>query len=257
MEIEVISDTNLNKVINSIRPVKYNNVSYRFCVSGDALRLANKHKESIPHYLQAIMKDRSNIDAYIGIAHSYKAVENYEKALFYFNQANNIEPAFNLYLEAGMCNFALSKYEDALKDFMSAIKLSPDNLDAQTWLALTHEELEEYSMAFLIYDNMIERHPEYLNAYINKGTLEMSIDRYQEATGTFAQVIKMNPDFYKAYFGIALCFDKLGMFKEAKRYYTKFINLKPQAEVADFVRARISKLTILKRPGCSHLSLVN
>ncbi len=257
MEIEVISDTNLKKVINVIRPAKYNNVSYRFCVSGDALRLANKHKESIPHYLQAIMKDRNNVDAYIGIAHSYKAIENYEKALHYFKLANSKETRFELLLEIGMCNFALSRYEDALQDFMSAIKLSPDNLDAQTWLALTHEELEEYSMAFLIYDNMIERHPEYLNAYINKGTLEMSIDQYQEATGTFSQVIKINPDFYKAYFGIALCFDKLGMFNDAKRYYTKFINLKPQAEVADFVRARINKISALKRPRYSHLSLVN
>ncbi len=257
MEIEVISDTNLGKVINAIRPVKYNNVSYRFCVSGDALRLANKHKESIPHYLQAIMKDRNNIDAYVGIARSYKAIENFEKALHYFKQANLIEPEFSLYLEIGMCDFALARYEEALKDFMSAIRLSPDNLDAQTWLALTHEELEEYSMAFLIYDNMIEKHPEYLNAYINKGTLEMSIDQYKEATSTFSQVIKINPDFYKAYFGIALCFDKLGMFKDAKRYYTKFINLKPQAEVADFVRARIFKLSKIKRPGCSHLSLVN
>ncbi len=257
MEIEVISNSNLDKVINSIRPAKYDSISYRFCVSGDYLRFANKHKESIPQYLQAIMKDRNNIDAYIGIAHSYKAVGNYTKAVNYYTNANNLEPSYELFLELGMCNFAMEKYDEALKNFMSAIKLSPDNLDAQTWLALTHEELEEYSMAFLIYDNIIEHHPEYLNAYINKGTLEMSIDQYQEATNTFSQVIKINPNFYKAYFGIALCFDKMGMFKDAKRYYTKFLNIKPQADVAEFVRARINKISVLKRPRCSHLSLVN
>ncbi len=259
MEIEVLSDVNLTKVINCIRPKKYNNQSYHFCVSGDALRFANKYKESIPQYLQAIMKDRKNLDAYVGIAQSYKALSIYDKAIIYFAKANEIEQKFEFYLELGMCNFALENYEAALKDFMSAIKISPENLDAQTWLALTHEELEEYNMAFLIYDKMIEDHPEYVNAYINKGTLEMSIDQYKEATNTFSQVIKINPDFYKAYFGIALCFDKLGKLRDAKRYYTKFLNLKPKAEVADFVKARVDKISALKRPrfSMSHLSLVN
>ncbi len=257
MEIEVISDANIDKVINTIRPVKYNNLSYRFCVSGDALRYANKHKEAIPQYLQAIMKDRGNIDACIGLAHSYKALGSIEKAVRYFIKANTIKPEFYLFLEIGMCHFALADYTEALKDFISAIKLAPDNLEAQTWLAMTHEELEEYNMAFLIYDNIIESHPDYLNAYINKGTLEMSIDKYAEAKNTFSQVIKMNPDFYKAYFGIALCFDKLGMYNEARRYYTKFLNVKPHAEVSHFVKNRLNKLLMLKRPRLSHLSLVN
>ncbi len=260
MEIEVISDTNLSKVLNRIR-IKGHSGSYNFCVSGDALRLANKHKESLPQYLQAIMQDRKNFDAHLGIALSYKAIGNIEKALIYFTKANDIRQTFETVLEIGMCNFSLANYSAALKDFMSAIKMEPDNLDAQTWLAMTHEELEEYNMAFLIYDHIIEQDPAYLNAYINKGTLEMSIDKYQEATGTFSQVIKINPDFYKAYFGIALCFDKLGKYRDAKRYYTKFINIKPQGDVADFVYARLKKLSnsaMLKRPRLSnHLSLVN
>ena len=83
MEIEVISDKNLSKVLNTIR-IKGHSESYNFCVSGDALRLANRHKESLPHYLQAIMKDRTNHDAHYGLAMSYKAMGYIEKALAYF-----------------------------------------------------------------------------------------------------------------------------------------------------------------------------
>ena len=259
MEIEVISDSNLSKVLNRIR-IKNHTVSYKFCVNGDALRLANKHKESVPQYLQAIMQDRTNRDAHIGIALSYKAIGNIEKALFYFKKANEIKESCETLLEIGMCLYSLALYTDAIPYFRSAIKADSENLEAQTWLAMAHEELEEYNMAFLIYDHIIEQDPSYLNAYINKGTLEMSIDKYKEATGTFSQVIKINPDFYKAYFGIALCFDKLGKYRDAKRYYTKFISIKPHGDVADFVSARLKKLSsiALKRPRVScHLSLVN
>jgi len=257
MQIEVISDANLSKVLNTIR-VKSSSVSYDFCVSGDALRLANRHQESIPKYLQAIMKDRANYDAYFGLALSYKALENYEKAIFYFSKAAEIKDEYSVFLELGMCRYAISDYKGALKDFISAIKLEPDNYDAQVWLAMVHEELQEYNMAFLIYHNIIEKNPAYLNAYINKGTLEMSIDRYQDASSTFSQVLKLNPDFYKAYFGIALCFDKLGKYRDAKRYYTKFLTIKPNADVADFVTARLRKLarTNTKRLKVEHLSLV-
>ena len=257
MKIDVFLDKNLAKVLNKIS-IKEQSLSYEDCVKGDALRLANKYQESLPVYLQAIMKDRKNYDAYLGIALSYKAIEKFDKALLYFSKAHDIKNSFTTALEKGLCRFAIKEYEYAIRDFITAIKLEPENLDAQTWLAMAHEELEEYNMAFLIYDNLIEKHPHYLNAYINKGTLEMSIDKYQEATGTFAQVIKINPDFYKAYFGIALCFDKMGKNRDAKRYYTKFLAIKPNADVADFVNARLNKLNskTQKRLSVGHLSLV-
>ena len=90
MHIEVISDANLSKVLNTIR-VKTCSPSYDYCISADALRLANRHKESLPKYLQAIMRDRNNYDAHLGIALSYKALENYEKALLYFEKAISLK----------------------------------------------------------------------------------------------------------------------------------------------------------------------
>lgn len=260
MEIEVLSDANLSKVLNTIR-VKSHTASYNFCVSGDALRLANRHKESLPHYLQAIMKDRTNRDAHCGLALSYKAMGNYEKALVYFTKANELLIAVDTTMEIGMCNYALENFEAAAKYFQAAIKIDPNDFEAKSWLAMVHEELHEYEMAFFIYNHLIEKDPTNLNAYINKGTLEMSMEKYQEATKTFSQIIKINPDFYKAYFGIGLCFDKLGMYREAKRYYSKFLTLKPNSDTADFVYARLKKLSTMpiqqKRLGTiEHLSLV-
>ena len=117
MQIEVISDANLSKVLNTIR-AKSCTASYEYCISGDALRLANRHKESLPKYLQAIMKDRNNYDALIGIALSYKALEMYDKAIVYFAKAVELKNLYSTRLEIGMCRFALGDFALALKDFI-------------------------------------------------------------------------------------------------------------------------------------------
>ena len=122
MEIEVVSDANLSKVLNSIR-IKNHTASYNFCISGDALRLANRHKESLPQYLQAILKDRTNRDAYYGLALSYKEMGNIEKALDNFTKANNLLIDVPTTMEIGMCHYSLGNYEKSIGYFQSAIKL--------------------------------------------------------------------------------------------------------------------------------------
>ena len=55
--------------------------AYKLCVKADALRLANMFQESIPKYLRSIFNKRDNADAYYGLALSYKALKNYDKAI--------------------------------------------------------------------------------------------------------------------------------------------------------------------------------
>ena len=50
--------------------------AYKLFVKADALRLANHFKESIKHYLSAILMDRKNYRTYMGLGISYKAESN-------------------------------------------------------------------------------------------------------------------------------------------------------------------------------------
>ena len=71
MQINVSANDNISKVSSKVTLPKTSN-SYNLCIKADALRFAKMYKESIQTYLQAIMLDRDEKQAYFGLAISYK-----------------------------------------------------------------------------------------------------------------------------------------------------------------------------------------
>lgn len=132
----------------------------------------------------------------------------------------------------------------AIKNFVQAIQINPENPDAILQLGISHELCEEYDMALMIYQKLIENSPKFIKAYEHKSTLLMKLDNYKEASLLLNQVIKLNPDYYRAYLGIATCFDKLGRRVDAQRYYRKFLLKKPNSHQAAFCESKIRKTKI-------------
>lgn len=143
---------------------------------------------------------------------------------------------------------------EAIKNFVRAIQINPDNPDAILQLGIAHELCEEYDLALMIYQKLIENSPGFLKAYEHKSTLLMKLDKYDEASEVLHKLIKLNPDYYKAYAGIGVCFDKLGKTNYAQRYYRKFLSEKPFAQNAEFIKNRLDKLKIEKRLN-NHLKI--
>ena len=78
MQIDATIDKNLAKVAEKVtRPQRSR--SYNLCVKADALRFAKLYKEAVQAYLQAIMMDRKEPQAYLGLAMSYKYLQEYRK----------------------------------------------------------------------------------------------------------------------------------------------------------------------------------
>ena len=130
----------------------------------------------------------------------------------------------------------------AIKCFIQAIQLEPDNPEAIYHLGLAHEQCEEQDMALMIYQKLIENTPTYLNAYLRKACLLMKMELYRPALGLYKKVLKINPNHSESYSNIGLCLDKLGKPTEAKRYYRKFLTLQPDSNNATAVMKRMEKL---------------
>jgi len=217
--------------------------SYRYCVKGDALRLANLHKESVPKYLQSILMKRNNPDSYFGLGVSYKCLGNFDKAVECLTKAIEQEPArFDAHYELGISYLLLGMPEMAIEELIKAIVVDSTNLEAQIQLALAHELVGEQDLAMLIYNKLIETKPSYLKAYSHKAALLICQGKYFEASKIFFDIIKLNADYYKAYFGMGVCFDNMNKVSDAKRYYRKFLDIKPNSKHADYVKTRIETL---------------
>ena len=242
MQISVNVESNLAKAMNKVTRPKTSR-SYELCVKADALRFAKLYRESVKCYLDSIMMDRNQEEAYWGLASSYKYLADYKKAIKTFEKLVEIDSKNDKYhFELGVCCLSDGRPAEAIPHLVQCIVNNKQNLEAQIQLAIAHELVEETDLSLMIYNKLIETNPEYLKAYYNKAAMLMGMGDFEEASKTFFKLIKRNPDYYKAYLGIAMSFDKLERYNDAIRYYKKFLELKQFSEDALFARQRIKDL---------------
>jgi len=233
---------NFSKSVNKVTlPIK--SKSYELCIKADALRFSKLYKESVKCYLDSIMLDRANQEAYFGLVSSYKYLMQYKKAANILEKLVKIDPNNDKYFyELGVCCLSEGHPENAIPHLIKAIVLNKENLEAQIQLAIAHELVDEAELSLMIYNKLIETNPEFLKAYYNKGAMLMGMGSFEEASKTFFKLLKRNPNYYKAHLGIAMSFDKLGKYPEAIRYYKKFLEQKQFSEDAVFAKQRIIEL---------------
>ena len=217
--------------------------AYKFIVKADALRLNQMFKESIKHYLRALMIERKNIKIYIGLAQSYMHMDCIDKAVETLEKAKKIEPNNpDICFEISKCFMRMGLPCVASVSLKETILLDKNNLEAKLQLGVAHELMGEAQMALMVYQRIIEEHPSFLKAYQHKAALLVELNLYQEAASVFCELIKINPRYYKAVLGIGICFDKLGKTSSALRYYKKFLQLKPNSANAPDVISRMEQI---------------
>ena len=212
------------------------------CKIADELRDKESYKEAASKYLNAIMLERNNAKVYFGLGVCYKHLENYKKAISYLEKSAEIEKNYDTFFELGVCNLLDGYPCKAIKCFVEAVKLNPENPDAILQLGISHELCEEYDMALMIYQKIIENSPKYIKAYDHKSSLLMKMERYKEASGVLSKIMKLDSTYSKAYAGIGICFDKLGRKADAQRYYRKFLSTDTDSSQKNFVLSRMQKI---------------
>ena len=90
MQINSHIEENLAKAINKVVLPKKSR-SYELCIKADALRFAKLYRDSVKCYLDSIMIDRYNQEAYRGLAESYKYLKEYTKAIKILEKLINID----------------------------------------------------------------------------------------------------------------------------------------------------------------------
>ncbi len=246
MTLEVEQKENVNnnseKFVTS-PDLLHQDESYVLSVQADALRSSMMFKESIPKYLRSILLNRENLEAYYGLALSYKHLQDFPKAISTLKKALIVDDLNkDIYYELGICLLLSGRAPEAMDNLRKAIQLDKDNLNAQVQLAIAHELCDEEDMALMIYDKINEEAPKFFQAHQHKAALLMSLEKYKEACMVFSKLLKINPNYEKAILGIGICFDKLKRFTDAIRYYRKFLTIKPKTEHYNHVNDRICKI---------------
>jgi len=159
----------------------------------------------------------------------------YENALKDFDSAISLNPKNpQSHYNRGNALQEVKQYEAALRSYDQAIALDPSNAEIYNNQGNALQDLRQYEAALRSYDQAIALDPSNANAYYNRGNALQEIKQYEVALRSYDQAIALDPSNAEAFNGRGDCFYELGEINQAKDNYRFAIELNP-----NFAEARL------------------
>jgi tetratricopeptide (TPR) repeat protein len=180
-------------------------------------------------------------------AHLYALTGHEEKALEILSDAEAVSPYdIDLHLIRGNIYNSMERYEEAVKCFQHALKLSDGQKDdIYLSLAIAHQNMADYSKAVDYYYKSLDENPE---NEIAMEELLVSLEfsgRMEEGVGYFGKMIDNQPYHYTAWFFLGNLYNRLSLFEKALKAFDYSILIKE-----DFAPAHLDMahtLSLLER----------
>jgi len=160
------------------------------------LKSAEKEKEQIVEYEQAIKRKPANAPRHYNLAVLLQRQGKFREAIDEYRRALALEPAnpqahFNL----GYSYDRLKMYEKAVSEYRTAIQYKPDYLKAYSNLAAIYKDKRWYGRAIATFQRALEIDPSYAHAHLGLGSIyaEGLRDR-QRAVYHYQQYLRLQPD---------------------------------------------------------------
>jgi tetratricopeptide (TPR) repeat protein len=157
----------------------------------------------------------------------------YEEAIKDYDTAISLNPNDALtYNNRGLAKDKQGRYQEAIKDYDTAISLNPNHAFAYNNRGGAQCDLGRYQEAIEDYDTAIRLIPNFAAAYNNRGNAECDLGRYQESIKDYDEAIRLNPNHADAYNDRGLAKAEQGIYPEAIKDYDEAIKLDPSFSAA-------------------------
>ncbi|RMC03487.1 hypothetical protein DUI87_20686 [Hirundo rustica rustica] len=154
-----------------------------------------------------LMVNKNNAKLWNNVGHALENEKNFERALKFFIQATQVQPDdIGAHMNVGRTYKNLNKTKEAEESYMIAKSLMPQIIPGKKYAARVA--------------------PNHLNVYINLANLiRANESRLEEADQLYRQAISMRPDFKQAYISRGELLLKMNKPLKAKEAYLKALEL--------------------------------
>ncbi|XP_051546267.1 protein O-mannosyl-transferase TMTC3-like [Myxocyprinus asiaticus] len=158
-------------------------------------------------FTSALKVNRNNAKLWNNVGHALENQNNYERALRYFLQATRVQPDdIGAHMNVGRTYKNLNRSKEAEDAYLIAKSLMPQIIPGKKYATRVA--------------------PNHLNVYINLANLIRANDsRLEEADQLYRQAISMRPDFKQAYISRGELLLKMNKPSEAKDAYLRALEL--------------------------------
>ena len=182
---------------------------------------ARLHSEGIPYTILSSSDYRER--ALLALSEN-----RYEDAIANFDTAIKLSPKNSeLYRRRGAAKKEIKQYEDATADFDTAIEMNSDDWMAYYLRGKTKYDLDEYEDAITDFDTAIEIDSQIPLIYYWRGMAKYKLDRYEDAIADFDTAIEINSQISSVYYWRGRAKHNLYEYEDAIADYSASIRLKP------------------------------
>lgn len=169
--------------------------------------------------------------------------QDYDGAIRSLNEAvsNNVVLGSNrfwLYLNRGAAEFQKKRYDDAVKDFTTAIEIDPSQADPYERRGQAYEQKKEIDKALADYDRALDRDPNRGLPHLQRGTILYDRDEFDKALVDFQEVVRIWPNYAYGFLMRGRCFLKRDDLDHALANFDATIAIQPWNVQAHEERAK-------------------
>jgi Tfp pilus assembly protein PilF len=135
-----------------------------------------------------------------------------------------VRPRQNL----GMYYSMRGRLEDARNEFMTALKLDPNNFELHNNLGIVFKKLRDYDRAIQEFQTVMAIMPSDAMVHYNLGNVYLEQGRLQEAIQEYKTSLKVVPDYDDAHNNLGIAYERSGQLSEAITEFTAAIALNPR-----------------------------
>lgn len=243
-----------NLVLKTLQDVQKDSISTAIASASSSFE-DKDYKGALNKYLAV---NPPTLDSLLGVAASYQALENFDKAIEYYKKAeslasNNAEIPYYI----GYLYSEQQKWADSEVYLKKAIKLNP-NSEAKELLSYVTQncsitalndgislfEKNDYQGALTKFNEVLKKEATNAYAYYYRGLIYDEQKKNQLAISDYLNVLKNSKEFPIANYMLAVDYDTLGKYKEAYNYYNRFISAYTTED--DYLKYAKSRVVELK-----------
>lgn len=224
-------------------------------ISSAAASYDNKdYKKAIKQYLEI---EPATEGTMLGVAASYQALNELDKAIEYYKKAEELNPKnAEIPYYIGYVYSEQQKWTDAESYLKKAIALNP-NSEAKNLLGYVNEngtlgiinqgielfEKKDFTNALTKLNEAIQKDSKNTYAHYYRGMIYDEQKQANQAISDYLQVIKNSEEFPIVNYMLAVDYDTLKNYKEAFKYYKQFTEkYKTDDEYLKYAKARMKEL---------------
>jgi len=169
-------------------------------------------------------------NCYFQSKHYIEAVRSYEKALNIIKSSPSSDPkdVGRLYNKRGLAFCTANFYDEAIKDFWTAVELNPEFSDAFKNLSFCFYKTGKIEDAIFYCSKAIEINPKNASAFLLRGNLYYHLNQGKDSILNYSQAIEINPNYSEAYFNRGNAYLKFERnFEKTKEDWVTALKLDP------------------------------